>query len=88
MRSHILRENEMGIRSKKKPKKINLLEMPDSEKIKIIREVKENLRQKAAEAKLWKSFMESENLTINGETINCEGIELKGLSLNELMKNI
>jgi hypothetical protein len=88
MRSHILRENEMGIRSKKKPKKIDLLEMPDSEKIKIIREVKENLRQKAAEAKLWKSFMESENLTINGEMINCEGIELKGLSLNELMKNI
>ena len=78
----------MGIRSKKKPKKIDLLEMPDSEKIKIIREVKENLRQKAAEAKLWKSFMESEKLTINGETINCEGIELKGLSLNELMKNI
>jgi len=78
----------MGIRSKKKPKKINLLEMPDSEKIKIIREVKENLRQKAAEAKLWKSFVETEKLTINGETINCEGIELKGLSLNELMKNI
>jgi hypothetical protein len=78
----------MGIRSKKKSKKINLLKMPDCEKIKVIREVKENLRQKIVEAKLWQSFVETEKLTINGETIDCEGIELKGLSLNELMKNI
>ncbi len=76
----------MGIRSKKKPKKINLLEMPDSEKIKVIRKVKENLRQKIVEAKLWQSFIEAENLTINGETIQCEYIDLKGLSLNELIK--
>jgi hypothetical protein len=53
----------------------------------VIQKVKENLRQKSVEAKLWQSFIEAENLTINGETISCEGIDLKGLSLNELIKS-
>ena len=78
----------MGIRNKKASKKVNLLEMSDSEKIKLIKAVKESLRQKVVEAKLWQSFIEAENLTINGETIQCQDIDLKGLSLNELMKSI
>jgi ribosomal protein L7/L12 len=73
---------------KKKPKKINLLEMPDSEKIKVIREVRENLRQKIVEAKLWKSFIEAENLTINGSTISCEHADFKGLSINDILKSL
>jgi hypothetical protein len=76
----------MGLK-KKKQKKINLLEMSDYEKMKLIREVKENLRQKIVEAKLWKSFMEAENLTINGKAIQCEYADFKGLSLNEILNN-
>ncbi len=78
----------MGIRNKKTPKKVDLLEMSDSEKIKLIKAVKESLRQKVVEAKVWQSFVEAEKLIINGQTISCEGIDLKGFSINELMKII
>jgi hypothetical protein len=57
--------------------------MPDTEKIKTIRELKQDLRQKIIEAKLWQSFVNAENITINGETIQWKNIDLKGLTLNE-----
>lgn len=71
------------MRAKKSHKKINLLDMPDSEKIKTIGELKQDLRRKIIEAKLWQSFINAENITINGETIQWETIDLKGLTLNE-----
>jgi hypothetical protein len=71
----------MGILSKNKSKKLDLLEMSDSEKFKLIKAVKENLQQKVAEVKLWQSFLDAENVTINGQNVHCEGIELTGLSL-------
>lgn len=72
------RGKQMGTKSKKTSKKIDLLEMSDSEKIKLIMEVKGSLRQKIAEAKLWQSFIEAEKLTINGKTIYYEQADLKG----------
>jgi hypothetical protein len=71
----------MGILGKNKPKKRDLLEMSDVQKYKLIKEVKESLRLKVAEAKLWQSLLESENLTINGEKVHCEDAQLMGLSL-------
>ena len=59
----------MGTKNKKKTKKVDLLEMPNPERIKLIREVRENLRQKMMEAKLWQSLLEAENLTINGKIV-------------------
>jgi len=59
----------MGIKNKKKLKKLDLLEMPNPERIKLIKEVREKLRQKMAEAKLWHSLLEAENLTINGNIV-------------------
>ena len=59
----------MGIKNKKKLKKLDLLEMPNPERIKLIAEVREKLRQKIAEAKLWQSLLEAENLTINGNIV-------------------
>jgi len=59
----------MGIKNKKKLKKLDLLEMPNPERIKLIAEVREKLRQKMAEAKLWQSLLEAENLTINGNIV-------------------
>jgi len=73
----------MVTKNKKSHKKINLLDMPDTEKIKKIRELKQDLRQKIIEAKLWQSFVNAENITINGETIQWKNIDLKGLTLNE-----
>jgi len=76
----------MGIKNKKKLKKLDLLEMPNPERIELIKEVREKLRQKMAEAKLWKSFIEAENLTINGKAIIQEQDSLTGFCLlkNEL----
>ena len=59
----------MGIKNKEKLKKLDLLEMPNPERIKLIKEVREKLRQKVAEAKLWQSLFEAENLTINGNIV-------------------
>jgi hypothetical protein len=77
----------MGTFKKKKGKKLDLLEIPDSERFKFIREIKENLKQKAIEAKLWQSLIETENLTVNGEKIHFQEVQLKGISLDDLMRN-
>ena len=70
----------MQIRKRNKPK-MDLLEMSDPEKFKLIKAVKESLQLKVAEAKLWRSFLDAENLTINGKTVQSADIELTGLSL-------
>lgn len=68
---------------KRKSKKINLLELSDPEKIKMIRELKQSLQQKIDEAKFWQSFVNAESVIINGETIQWKNVDLKGLTLNE-----
>jgi hypothetical protein len=67
----ISRGKQMNTKNKKN-KKLDLLEMPNPDRIKLIKEVKEKLRQKIAEAKLWQSLLNAENLTINGNTV-CKG---------------
>jgi hypothetical protein len=78
----------MGILSKNKPKKLDLLEMPEVERYKLIKTVKENLQQKAAEKKMWQAFLDAENLTINGEKVHCEETPLTELSVKaELLRH-
>jgi hypothetical protein len=77
----------MGKFNKKKGKKIDLLEMPDYERIKFIRELNENLRQKAVEAKLWQMLVQTEKLTVNGQEIHCEAVQLRGISLSDLIRS-
>jgi hypothetical protein len=69
----------MHTKNKKKLKKLDLLEMPNPERIKLIKEVKKNLQQKKAEAKLWQSLLQTENLTINGKTVCKEDEQLARL---------
>lgn len=71
----------MGVRSKNKLKRLNLLEMSNHERIKLIKEVKEKLQQKAIEAKVWQSLLEAENLTINGNVVCRENQQLSGFYL-------
>lgn len=73
----------MGGRNKKK---IDLLEMSNSERIQLIKEVKEKLRQKVAEAKLWQSLMETENLMVNGNTIYKENVTLTGFMFRDMLR--
>jgi hypothetical protein len=78
----------MQIRNKNKPK-MDLLEMSDPEKYKVIKAVKENLQLKVAEAKRWQSLLDAENLTINGKTVQSADIKLTGLSLKaELFRKL
>jgi len=71
----------MKSQRKNKPK-IDLLKISDVEKIKIIRKIKEELREKAVEAKLWQSLLDTDDLVINGKTIHCgDKYQLTGLSL-------
>jgi len=71
---------QMGIRNKKKLKKLNLLEMSNHERNMLIKEAKETLRQKTTEAKLWQSLLEAENLTINGDIVYESSQPLNGFS--------
>lgn len=71
----------MAAKNKKSRQKINLLNMSDPEKIKILRELRQNLRQKIIEAKLWQSLIEAETVTINGNKIFLEQDSLKGLQI-------
>jgi tRNA A37 threonylcarbamoyladenosine dehydratase len=52
-----------------KPKKVDLLELSSSKKARLLKKVKENLRQKRMEATFWRSLDKTERITINGQTI-------------------
>ncbi|MGQ9531049.1 MAG: hypothetical protein ACUVTC_06400 [Candidatus Bathycorpusculaceae bacterium] len=65
----------------KNSKKIDISKMPKNERIRLLREVKEKLREKIIEAKLWQSLVEAETVTINGKTVFLEQESLKGLQL-------
>jgi len=67
-------------KNKKKP---NLMDMPDPEKLKLIREAREKLQQKAVEAKLWQSLVDTETLVINGNTVYRASEQLNGISLHK-----
>ena len=70
----------MGARNKKL-KRLNLLEMSNHQRIKLIKEVREKLRQKTVEAKLWQSLLEAESLTINGNVVYKSNQPLHGFKL-------
>lgn len=67
----------------RKCKTIDLLEMIDSERIQIIKKVREEFKQKIAEIKLWQWLLDVENLTINGNLIYGGYGQLTGFSLDE-----
>jgi len=71
----------MRARNKKKLKRLNLLEMSNHERIQLVKEVREKLRQRITEAKLWRSLLDAENLTINGSVVYESNQPLRGFSL-------
>lgn len=71
----------MGVRNKKKLKKLNLLEMSNHERIQLIKEIKEKLQQRITEVKVWQSLLEVENLTVNGNIVFKENQQLSGFYL-------
>ena len=67
-----------------KPKKVDILKLSKSEKTHLLKEAKDNLRQKLVEARFWQSLAETERVTINGYKIDFENGGLKGLTYDEL----
>jgi tRNA A37 threonylcarbamoyladenosine dehydratase len=65
-------------KKKSNPKKVDFLDLSDSEKAHLLKEAKDNLRLKLVEARFWQSLAETEKITINGQTIQFEDINLKG----------
>ena len=72
-------------KKKANPKKVDFLDLSDSEKAHLLKEAKDNLRLKLVEAKFWQSLAETEKITINGQTIQFEDSNLKELTCDELM---
>lgn len=70
----------------KKTKDIDLLSIPDSERIKVTREIRRKLQEKVIERKLMRSFVEAETLTINGEDVFNADEPLKGFKLSARSK--
>jgi hypothetical protein len=62
-------------------KKINLLELQSSERNQLIKEIKEKLRIKITEAKLWHSLLEVENIIVNGNLVYTGSEQLSGFSI-------
>ena len=73
-------------KKKSNPKKVDFLDLSDSEKAHLLKEAKDNLRLKLVEAKFWQSLAETEKITINGQTIQFEDSNLKELACEELME--
>ncbi|MBX5320707.1 MAG: hypothetical protein QHH12_00500 [Candidatus Bathyarchaeota archaeon] len=69
----------MGAKNRKTQRKINLLEMSDTEKAKIIEQLKQNLRRSISEAKLWKALLQYETVTVNGQVVFSGEDSLNGL---------
>jgi tRNA A37 threonylcarbamoyladenosine dehydratase len=65
-------------KKKSNPKKVDFLDLSDSEKAHLLKETKDKLRLKLVEARFWQSLAETEKITINGQTIQFEDINLKG----------
>jgi hypothetical protein len=71
----------MGAKNRKTQKKVDLLEMSDIERAKVIEKLKQCLRQSISEAKLWKTLLLCENVTINGYVVFSSDSPLEGLSV-------
>ena len=70
----------------KKTKTIDLLRIPDSEKAKLILEIRRRIQHKALEEKLTRSLLSS-NMNINCENgINCENVT--SASIEDLMQKV
>ncbi|HDI07506.1 MAG TPA: hypothetical protein ENF76_03980 [Candidatus Bathyarchaeota archaeon] len=69
---------------RKNGKKIDLLEMSEAERFKLLREAREKLRKRIIEEKLMHFLMNSERLYINGKIVYKSDEPLKGLSIDDV----
>ena len=75
----------MKLLNKKHAKKSNVLELSDPERIKLMKEAREQLKQTVIEAKLWQSLLEVENLAVNGSMVINEKHQIGGFCLENVI---
>jgi|YelNatPaOPRAMG01_1025707.scaffolds.fasta_scaffold80672_2 tRNA A37 threonylcarbamoyladenosine dehydratase len=73
----------MNTKNRKNKKKINLLEVSDSERNNVIEKLRQTLRQSVAETRLWNALLQCETLTINGQVVFSEESSLDGLLMQK-----
>ncbi|MBS7647069.1 MAG: hypothetical protein QXK93_00850 [Candidatus Bathyarchaeia archaeon] len=71
----------MAAKNKKAQRKVNILEMSNAQRIKVVEKIRKNLRQSIIEAKLLKILLQYETITINGHVVFSESNSLNGLTL-------
>lgn len=77
---------EPKMKTKNKPQqKIDISNMPKNERIQLLKEVRERLKERIVEEKLWRSLIKAEMVTINGNMIFSEQDPLKGLCFGNEM---
>lgn len=67
--------------SKKKREKLDLLSLSDSEKTKVIEEIRQKLQGKIREEKRLRHLLEAETITVKGKVVYEADEPLKGLIL-------
>lgn len=73
----------MAAKNKKTQRKMDLLEMSEAERSKFMEKIKRSLRQSISEAKLWKTLLEYEMVTINGHVVFFGDCSLNGLVMQK-----
>ena len=71
-----MRRKETGFKKHKKPKIINLMKLPRDERALILKEMRRILDEKVRAAKIWKTLLYYDNLTINGYVVYSRNQEL------------
>ncbi len=75
----------MKLLSKKQAKKPNILELSDPERVMLVKEAREQLKQAIIEAKLWQSLLAIENLAVNGSMVINEKRQPDGFCLEHVI---
>ena len=73
----------MSAKNKKSKNRINLLEVPESERSDVLERLRQILRQNAAETRLWNYLLQCETLTINGHVVFSGETALDGLLMQK-----
>lgn len=71
----------MAAKNKKTQRKINLLELSDMERAKVIEQLRQNFQRFKSEAKLWRALLQYDVVTINGQVVFSGDSPLEGLSV-------
>jgi len=74
--------NNMATKDKKTSKKIDILELSDAERLRVIEQIKQRLQKSVNEAKLWRALLQYEELKINGQVVFSSTNPLEGLSVS------